>query len=54
MGCNCNKKKQTTQTPQPTQEPIKVPQTPEEQLNQELRIWGGGVDIKIELDGKTS
>jgi hypothetical protein len=35
---------------QEQQEPIKVPQTPEEQLNNELRIWGGGIDITFNLD----
>ena len=50
MGCNC--KKTVRQEPQvitSTPEPIRLPQTPEEQHAKEIIEWNGG-DIKIEED----
>lgn len=42
--CNCKK-----QFKDGTAEVV-VPQTPDELLNQELKIWGGGVNLTIKLD----
>ncbi len=38
MGCNCKKKKE---------EPVVIPQTPEQQHAIEITEWDGGMNIEI-------
>ncbi len=40
MGCNCKKKKE---------EPVVIPQTPEQQHAIEITEWDGGMNIEIKL-----
>ena len=50
MGCNCKKnirKEPQVIMSQPTPEPIKVPQTPEELHAKEITEWNGG-EINIQ------